>query len=40
MEILGEQYRVDELVAEAGRLVLFLLAGSTWTLLLLLLAVE
>jgi hypothetical protein len=40
MKIMGENYRVDELAAEAGRLVLFILAGGAWTFLMILLALE
>jgi hypothetical protein len=40
MQIMGEDYRVDELAAEAGRMILFLLAGGAWTFLMILLAVD
>ncbi len=40
MKILGCDYQVDELAREAGRLVIFLLAGCAWTMFLLMLVVD
>lgn len=40
MQIMGENYRFDELAKEAGKLILFLLAGAAWTLALLMLVVD
>jgi hypothetical protein len=37
---LGDDYRIDELVSEVGRLLLFLLAGASWTFLILMLVVD
>lgn len=40
MEFLGERYRLDELVAEAGRGILVILAAGAWTFLWLMLFLE
>jgi hypothetical protein len=37
---LGDEYRVDGLVIESGRLILFILAAGAWTFLLLMLCLE
>ena len=40
MKYLGDEYRLDELVAEVGRFVIYLLLASGWIYFVLCLALE
>jgi hypothetical protein len=40
MRYLGDEYRIDELVAEVSKIILFILTGSVFTFIMLMFCLE